>query len=374
MTFTNAQTFLFYEALAVATSYLYSLGKKQDRWMGGYLIVAIAVAIPVFFAAFRNEVGTDYQTYVSIYEIISNVDASETSDMYDVLGAGGIGVWVIAKLSQFGGVHAFFGLFQLLTVGFYLKAIDYYKVRTPFLTMYFYMLTAFPISLNVVKQALAMSIVFFSLKYVYEKKPISFTLLVLIATTIHSTSIAFLLVYLLQRNQETSIEEPNEYRKNNWAIKCLVLFILAFTASFIAPRIVGRIGFFGDLSNTYIENLSGGRNLSFFIQLALFVVILVFALNLFSIDKKSRLLTWLVAIGTGIEAIGFISIVIKRVALFFYLLPMTVLIPMIPFSFTATDNSRLYANLCIVSLQTLMFFISYILLGQGGITPYSIII
>lgn len=373
MTLTNTQTFLFYEVLAVCTSCLYALGKKQVHWLMGYMMIAVAIAIPVFFAAFRFEVGTDYQTYVSIYKIISISDASETSNMYSVLGAGGVGIWVIARLSQFGGVCAFLGLFQLLTIGFYIKALDYYNVKAPFLTMYIYMLTAFPISLNVVKQALAMSIVFFSLKYVFEKKPIKFTVLILLATTIHSTSVIFIPVYLLQRKQEASIQEPDKSRRINWTIQSITLFVLAFAVSFIAPRIVSRIGFFGALSSTYIDNLSGGRNLSFFIQLALFVIIILFSLNLFSIDKKSRLLIWLISIGTGVEAIGFISVVIKRVALFFYLLPMTIIIPMIPFCFTSSDNSRLFAKICIILVQTIIFYISYILLGQGGITPYSIV-
>lgn len=372
MALSTMQTFIFYELLAIITACLYSLGKKYERQIIGRIVIVLAILIPVFFAAFRYEVGTDYQTYEAIYKIVSVVDASETSNMYRVLGAGGIGIWVIAKMAQFGGTWAFFGIFQLLTIGFYIMALENYNVKYPFLTMYIYMLTAFPVSLNIAKQSLVMAILFYSLKYVFEKKPIKFTLLVLISTTIHLTALVYLPVYLLQKNRIDLLEESNEYRRNNLIFKSVTLFLLSFTSCFLAPFIISKIGLFTALSNTYIKNLSGSRNLSFFIQLIILIIILFFLRNIYRFDKKLQLIIFLVAVGTGVEAIGFISVVIKRVAMSYYLLPLTLLLPLIVLSFAA-NSGRTIAKLGIIMIHTIMFYVLYIMLGQGGITPYRMI-
>lgn len=86
----------------------------------------------------------------------------------------------------------------------YFKTIKKYSIH-PFLSLLaFISFGLFLSSLCLLRQTMAMSICVYSMKYVFEKKPLKFFLLVLVATLFHYTAMFFAIVYLVSAKMKAT--------------------------------------------------------------------------------------------------------------------------------------------------------------------------
>ena len=101
------------------------------------------------------------------------------------------------------------------------------KEIDPELGMFFYMLLYYQCSYNLVRQCLAMSIIFYALKYVEQKKLLKFVLLCAISATIHLSSFVVVVVYFL-----ANVWTRKKFRYLKWAIYVVLLTVIFFFESY----------------------------------------------------------------------------------------------------------------------------------------------
>ena len=145
--------------------------------------------------AFRYRVGTDYVTYENIFNNISTGGEELLLE---------IGYYYLIELVSSMGGNAqmlFFLTFTLTTYlyynsfRYYMKYINHKSYMLIVLFIFLFLLYFF--SLTIVRQALAIAIFFYATRYIIEKKPIYYFILILVATTIHFSVFIMLPLYYI---------------------------------------------------------------------------------------------------------------------------------------------------------------------------------
>lgn len=131
------------------------------------------------------------------------------------------------------------------------------------LGMLIYYLCFYSFSLNLLRQSIAMSIIFWGYNYIVERKPIKFCVSVVIAAGFHLTAAIMLLLYPIHR-MVTYVQDKDSknifsriigpYRKLIYALIILLCVAVLFLYSSLLPIIIALTGRF----EGQLEFLSGG--------------------------------------------------------------------------------------------------------------------
>lgn len=186
---------VFYLACFILSACILSVGvKKSSR-----LIVSLALAIPILVIGLRVNVGTDYESYVSIY------DNYTSTGMPILPGEENIGsietgfLWLMDAASLFSNSSwSLLLLAAILTIGFAYLAISRLSPKNIPIAFLLYLLVLSPFAMNGVRQGIAVSIVFFSYSYIIRGKPLKYVLTILFAALFHTSALALLPLYLLR--------------------------------------------------------------------------------------------------------------------------------------------------------------------------------
>ncbi|WP_074618532.1 EpsG family protein [Eubacterium maltosivorans] len=172
-----------------------SLKKKK-------IIYLTIVFLQMFFiAGFRSiNVGYDTEQYVNYFYILSNTDFSQLSQQASTLYIES-GYAVINKIislftSDYQWLLIIISFVTLLgyTIFIYRCSDNVYLSVFLFITLGFFYFT-----MRVMRQALAIMLICNAIYYLYKNKKIPFVILVLLASTIHSSAIIFLLLLLIPK-------------------------------------------------------------------------------------------------------------------------------------------------------------------------------
>ena len=186
----------------------------------------------------------------------------------------------------------------------------------PWLSLYIiFSYTFFPFALSGIRESLAIGIILLSFDYLIQKKNLQYLILVVFATSLHTTAIIFALG-LLFRN--TSLTKRN----------ILIMFACGGIAYIMFPRILSLA--FSLLP--YYAVYEGGEyfgetRLASMLDFAILFIILIFAYTIWSHSKtyvtnqsgrdNNRLMIILVVIATIIMLVSFNFNLLSRIALYF---------------------------------------------------------
>lgn len=314
-------------------------------------LVAVVSGLPLFIlSAFRYGIGTDYFTYVEIFEdYASKGYRAGLEPLYYLLNRF-IGVvdvnyqWIFIVCSAIYILFLYFSIFRdsdspLMSIFLIFGMIFYFS------------------SLNLMRQHVACAILLFSLKYVRERNFALFLVFVLLATGIHYSSILFLFVYFIYNVKLTP--------KN-----AFVFVAISIVLSGILVKIISIIA-----SNTkyamYISDDSGFSTqtiLGILVQLAIIVVASIY----YKDDKKYNLYYWLQTIAIIVTILGGYIGIVSRLKWMFSL-PAIILMPML-ISNCKNEKTRTVISACII-----LGFLAYALivvgiLGSQEVIPYTSIL
>lgn len=154
------------------------------------LILFLFFVILFVVSAFRNHVGTDYGVYLSIYKNIEN-------RIYDPEGVE-IGYFYLNQLTNwiFGGEYTIFLVTSLIIIGLIYITIKRFSVN-PILSAILFMCLFYITGFNIIRQYIALAIIFYSLRYCQSKT--KWIIPVLIASLFHITAIFIIPFYLLAK-------------------------------------------------------------------------------------------------------------------------------------------------------------------------------
>ena len=132
----------------------------------------IIMLFPIILSCYRYGIGVDYENYVSLFENFhsstwTSFSEENLSFEYANKALSDLGFYLT------GDTFGVFGVYAVLTLVLLELALINYKdyISLPIAT-FIMLLLMYSMSLNIVRQALAIAVVFYSLKFIQQKKPL----------------------------------------------------------------------------------------------------------------------------------------------------------------------------------------------------------
>lgn len=150
------------------------------------------------FLALRYNFGNDYLTYLNNFSGISLVDFDELSDYFSTNEPG----WMLINW-----LFRYLGFFSLTIFLAAMSCYIYYNFIIYYVERKFYWLAVFIyifnpvfmiINLSAMRQAVAISIFIYSIKFIINSNPIKYIILIVMAGFFHYTAILLLPIYLIK--------------------------------------------------------------------------------------------------------------------------------------------------------------------------------
>lgn len=228
--------------------------KESEYSIVMLFISFLILTIPV---AFRHFTGADYAAYVNYYEDIKDMGASFLVHQY--LEVGFIWLNVLCRY-MFDSYKAVFIIMAILTNVFFFKGMTFESKKISLGTAVFvYAFSLYFWGFIIIRNLLAISIVFFALRYLFEKKPLKYFIFVTIAFLFHYSMAVFFVFGILY------LEKLKKYRI---VYPLIILLMVPFAREIllyvvrgielIIPKIVFYASSFNDLSVQFGMNVYVG--------------------------------------------------------------------------------------------------------------------
>jgi len=204
---TNVQSLLFYSGIFLSSIFFswryqrnYSskcikYANVRHNHIKEYIYFVLVIFLPVFVSTIRYNVGTDYVSYRSHYYHWSKFS------FLDVLKLSNEPLsYILHPLARylFGHEWGYFLLSSTIIMTFVTITVFYYKneISVPLAIFIYYMLF-WSFSLNGIRQMMAISIILYAYRYIFERKPLKYILFVSIASGFHTSALICIFFYLL---------------------------------------------------------------------------------------------------------------------------------------------------------------------------------
>ncbi|RXW93677.1 hypothetical protein CYQ60_03955 [Enterococcus faecium] len=323
------------------------------------LILVFSILIPSLLATFRM-VGTDTPVY---YSIFNSLNGKSLSDIFFTEGfkeAGNSLFIYIGNLVDSFNVYLFlYSFFTLLFIGLALKSL----IREDLMgiSFFLYLCIFYPASLNIMRQSLAVAIVFFSYKFILSKSFFRFFLWVIIAMQFHVSSIVVLPIYWL----------INKEKKVNWSV-FLTVFMIIIVSIMNFQQIFYWISliFNNERYIYYADYTESTNNRLFFLNLIIFVFLIIIYKITEKKDNNDNYYFVLLLVGLTLGVIGFVSPFVKRISTFFdiaqiLLIPKTTIL-------LGSKNNKYFILFLVYLFGIIYFIVFYVWLGFSDVIPYNI--
>jgi len=342
------------------SAYFLHKGLSDDDHKNNKILIFLALILPILLAAFRYRVGTDFVSYMN------RLEQSRTASLSDILNESylEVGFTLIERFSSFiGDRNFFFGFNAFLTIlPIYFIFKNQYKKMNIGIAYFLYLTLFFTISFNIVRQMIAVSIIFWGFKFIFQKKMMEYIIVVLIAILFHSSAIVALPVYFFWVRKEEVKTPP--YR----AIIGILIISLSVISFQLLLNLLSQLPAFSHFYAYTIRD-TRGQNRDFFLKLAVLVFLFIQRKYLIKLDKRYEFLLLLQFITVIIGFTGFITPFVKRSALYFNI-GQTILMSSIPLIYK--NNDKLLIKFLIILYGIIYFILVFFILRQGNIIPYRI--
>lgn len=214
--------FLIVEILAVL-----SCKKESSKKFKIAIYPALIVIILSIFGGLRDlTIGTDVLVYGSNwFEIATNF--SSLSSYINYIDSSDVGYlfinYVVSRFTS--DVNMFLIVLQIICNGLVVATLYKYRDKVPFwLSLLVYLCVFYCRTFNILRQAIALSLVFYAIRFLDENRPIRFIITVLIASTFHFTAIVSLIIILFRKICELS----PRFKTMFVVIIVIITFIIVF--------------------------------------------------------------------------------------------------------------------------------------------------
>ena len=336
-----------YFITATLSSLIAYFGSKTEKYKSGKrLPVIIASALPLFLlSAFRYDVGTDYRTYITLFNSFSNGHIIRNFDIGFIYLCRVIGILG-------GNFYTMIFVTSLIFISFVFYYI-YYDSPYPYISIYLvFAMQYYFASFNGIRQMCGAAILLFSLKFVREKKLIPFLICVFSAYAFHNTCIVFLPVYWFDK----------------FKIKPIYIIIISIFVFVFGDRIANIINTF--MINTKYESYAreGGDGRIRLSWTLIQVAIVIFSSLYYKNESKYNMLynlqvvtMWLSFLNSDVSWIWRIQWTTGLAGIVF--------IPYVISKSNIRNNKILYA-LIVIACFSIYIYISTVRGGKHDVLPY----
>lgn len=258
---------------------------------------SLIIAPPVIISTIRYDVGTDFFSYVSIY---NNINSLPFETVWQYYGNEPMYLF-LNKLAYFlfKNEWGIFFLSSLFIHFFLIRGLDYFKrdISIP-IALFVYFMYLFSFGLNGIRQAIAMSITFYAIRFILERKPVTYISLIVFATLFHNTAIVCLILYIFVLGNKRLVSFTK-----NLIYYLLIIFtpvLLLYLMKFFAKLPI----FYGYIH--YISNLNLTLKFGFLIGIIpVLVFIFLYKNKILAISKKYEVLIYLSFLVIPFRYIGY---------------------------------------------------------------------
>ncbi len=172
-----------------------NLGKKK---LQVNLFVVSGLAIPILIASLRYGVGSDYYSYLRLYNNTSNgyLAFNEANGAWWVEPTFFIFSWISRLLTN--SPYLVFTIYATITVTFFYIALKHSKIKFIASAFFMILLMFFFVSLNTVRQSASIAILFYALHQLFDGKFWRYAGWVIAAAFMHFSAILFLPLWLMR--------------------------------------------------------------------------------------------------------------------------------------------------------------------------------
>lgn len=324
------------------------------------ILTIIGLGIPILISSLRYYVGTDYDNYLNLYNTTKNYSFLQIFKEGEEI----LFLIIIKIASLFDNYQVVFAIMAFLTVFIMYATLLNYKEKLSLGFLFFlYLFMSFASSFNLVKQALAVVIVAYSYKFIFERNFKKFVLAIIIASLFHVSALLFLPFYFI-----SSVKND---RKGKFIRVCYVIFTIIIVLNY--QRIVGMISsvsIFEKYSVYATEVESANREA--ILNIIILAIILLFRKPLIKYDSKNEIFIFFAIINGLLLLTGFVTPFAKRIAEYFGISNMILLATFPNLAKTKEQKITVYFLIAVYAIS--MFVISTYVLKQAHILPYQTII
>ena len=339
---------------------LYKKRNNENKYKAEIVFfTCIGLIIPFLISALRYYVGTDYGNYIRVYNQFSGINFWEL-----ILNNHELLFITVIKISY--NPQVMFAIMAFLTITILYFSIFKYKEKLSLGFMFFlYLFLFFTSSFNIMKQGLAIVIIAYSYKFIFNKELKKFLITVFIAALFHVTALIFLPFYFVHNNSKNTKKTIQKIIK----IIYIILMICVVLNYNLVINWLTKISFFEEFS--LYSNEVSSNNFEFIINIMLLLIILIFRKRLINYDEKNKIFIFMFIINCILMFTGYISPFIKRIALYFGISSIF-LLASFP-NIVKKKEQRLLVYFLISLYAIGMFVMSTFVLKHANIIPYQTI-
>jgi hypothetical protein len=349
---TDFESLLLYLAcFSLSTAFMYQWRKQNSG-----LFLFLGLLPPILLAAMRYGVGTDFFNYLGIFYGLRNRSLAEIFQSVD--NEGGFGL-LMKIASGLGGIEWFYGLSALCVLLPAALAFKRDYADYPMgLMWFFFLLSTYMVSFNIMRQSIAVAIVLYAARYLFQNNLKRFLITVCIAGLFHFSAIVFAPCYLL-RQTRTFMN-----RRQLLAFAVLLLLIVNMSAFFGMETDVEGINKY----TNYLHQEEGANNREFFLNLLFCSVFLLNRKRMAQVDDRANLYLFFALLAVAIGITGFVTPFVKRVALYFSVFNIPLGCMLIK---SARGSRQTFMRVFVLTYYVGRFIVVSYFIGQGNVFPYN---
>ncbi len=337
----------------LSPSFIQTTRPRRVFWLLSFLV-------PFLLSSFRWEVGTDYATYISLYDAINSITSSgqwvqqliEVEPLYVLMN-------IIVK-AVFNNPLPIFFISALLLLGFTYRSIeDYHEKISVMMAVFVFLLLMFSTTLNIMRQMISVSIVFYATRYVFQHDYKKAALWMLLALMFHYSALIILPFWIFRGTKR--------YEKNVRIIMFSVLMLI-----FILGSVFGSI--FAQIRALYTQETGASQDVVLRIGLMLLrapiiVPILIFRKRLIAHDERNHFWIILAVFEVAFSYLGYILDVLNRLSLYFAVSWIVLLPSLVRSMPTRAAQYRMGAYVALVAAGLWVF--NTAISNYGDVLPYK---
>lgn len=350
---------VLYIACFSISAFLLSVGIKR----ASRLIRLVSLSIPILLVGLRVDVGTDYESYASIFEQYAgtNITIPSTEAGAGIIESGFL--WLIKIGSLFSDqAWSMFLLSAVLTVGIAYLAILRLSPKNIPITFLLYLLVVVPFAMNGVRQGIAVSIVFFAYSYIIAGKPFKYLLTIFLASLFHTSALAILPLYLLRY--------ITVKKRIDSSLTLLLASVTTVLLAVAVPAVLWLVSTVPALS-TYVRYVGFESGIAWGpIAAAIVIAVIAIALHkrLSELHPSMQLMMVLLFLELAALYLGWVSAAFARMS-YYMTIGGLVCLSNVPTVFSY--RTRRVLQFAVIGYGVLYFTYFYYVNGYSDIIPYS---
>lgn len=168
----------------------------QKKKIPSYFFIVPSFIILFIVSAFRGDFTTDYNNYLNLFNLYNNIDFS---NIFKAEFNQEIGYIILSRLI---GVYTENEIYLFIITSFIILYAHFFQFNkySSYIwlsILMFVTIGSFYTSFNITRQILAVSIIFLGSRFLYERKPLKYFFVVIIATLFHTTSLIMIVFYFI---------------------------------------------------------------------------------------------------------------------------------------------------------------------------------